>query len=110
MFRFLIVLIVALLLSETASADYWVFVAANAIQASSALTAANAAVPHDTLFNGQNSPVQYTRCWDNGVIVLTDGRLAFRVRPGMANPAGLSTTLTDANAVTLLPGTLPSPC
>ena len=104
------VIILSICFVRPASADYWVFVAANAISASVALSAANAAVPHDTLFNGRNSPVQYTRCWDNGVIVLTDGRLAFRVKPGMANPSGLSTTLTDPSAAALLPGSLPAPC
>lgn len=110
MMKAILALLICALSASSARADYWVFVAANAVAASAALTAANAAVPHDTLFNGQNSPVQYTRCWDNGVIVLTDGRLAFTKKPGAADPSGLSTTLTPAAIVTLLPGSLPAAC
>lgn len=110
MCRMSIAIVALMLFVSPALADYWVFVAANAISASTALSAANAAVSHDTLFNGQNSPVQYTRCWDNGIITLTDGRLAFNKKPGMADPSGLSTTLTPTAIQTLLPGTLPAAC
>lgn len=81
---------------------WWVFVAANALAAGNAQVAAFATLPQDTLFNGQRAPIQYTARWDN-ITTLSDGRLAFHLKPGMSTPAAVSTTLTDAQIAPLLP-------
>ena len=81
---------------------WWVFIAANAIAAGQAQVLAFATLPPDTLFNGQIAPIQYTVRWGN-VITLTDGRLAFRLKPGMITPGAVSVTMTDAQIAALLP-------
>ena len=85
---------------------WWVFVAANALAASAAQATAFALLPQDTLVSGQTAPIQVTKQWD-AVHVMTDGRLAIRLKPGMTTPSALSVTLTDAQIAAFFPTPLP---
>jgi hypothetical protein len=78
---------------------HWVF--STQANANAAQQAATALLPHDTLVSGAMAPVEITTRWAD-IVTLTDGRLAFVAKPGMALPAG-ATALDDATVQGLLP-------
>lgn len=62
---------------------WWVFTDAAAAQ--TAQDDAFKALPPDTLFSGQPSPVQYTKRWAD-ILPLTDGSFAFQEKIGLSKP------------------------